>query len=65
MKAKYPICNLNNYIKSLIQKGSLTVWFLEDAIKKWIAPKIGKRGTIKLFSDDAIPYNSLLIAKKL
>jgi Transposase DDE domain len=55
MKARYRIRNWNEYNKSLIQRGSLTVWFSEDAIKKWLAPKgAGKRGRPELFSDDAI-----------
>lgn len=55
MKAKYRIRNGNDYNKSLIQRGSITVWFSEDAIKKWTAPKeIGKKGRPKLYSDDAI-----------
>ena len=39
MKAKYRIRNWNDYNKSLIQRGSITVWFSEDAIKKWTARK--------------------------
>lgn len=55
MKARYRIRNWNEYNRSLIQRGSLTVWFSEDAIKKWLAPRdIGKRGRPELFSDDAI-----------
>ena len=55
MKAKYRIRNWNDYNKSLIQRGSITLWFSEDAIKKWTAPKeIGKKGRPKLYSDDAI-----------
>ncbi len=51
MKAKYRIRNWNEYI----QRGNITVWFSEDAIKKWTAPKeIGKKGRPKLYSDDAI-----------
>jgi len=55
MKAKYRIRNWNDYNKSLIQRGSLTVWFSEDALKKWMAQRVGKRGRPKLFSDEAIP----------
>lgn len=55
MKAKYRIRNWNEYNKSLIQRGSLTVWLSEDAVKKWLAPReIGKKGRPELFSDDAI-----------
>jgi hypothetical protein len=59
MKAKYRIRNWNQYNKSLIQRGNITVWFSEDAIKKWAAPReVGKRGRPKLFSDDALLHNS-------
>lgn len=55
MKAKYRMRNWSEYNKSLIQRGSLTVWLSEDAVKKWLAPKeIGKKGRPELFSDDAI-----------
>lgn len=55
MKAKYRIRNWNKYNKSLIQRGSLTVWFSEEACKKWLAPReVRKRGRPELFSDDAI-----------
>ena len=55
MKAKYHIRNWNDYNKSLIQRGSITVWFSEDAFKKWTAPKeMGKKGRPKLYSDDAV-----------
>jgi hypothetical protein len=55
MKARYRIRNWSDYNKSLIQRGSITVWFSDDAIEKWTAPKqAGKRGRPKLYSDDAI-----------
>ena len=55
MKAKYRIRNWNQYNKSLIQRGSLTVWLSEDAVKKWFASReIGKKGRPELYSDDAI-----------
>lgn len=55
MKAKYRIRNWNDYNKSLIQRGSITIWFSDDAIRKWTAPKeAGKKGRPKLYSDDAI-----------
>jgi len=56
MKAKYRIRNWNDYNKSLIQRGSITVWFSEDYIKKWTAPKeIGKKGGPKLYSGQSCP----------
>jgi Transposase DDE domain len=55
MKAKYRIRNWKNYNKSLIQRGSITIWFSEEVVKKWPAPReIKKKGRPKLYSDDAI-----------
>jgi Transposase DDE domain len=55
MKAKYRIRNWSQYNKSLIQRGSLTVWLSEDAVKKWLALRgNGKKGRPELYSDDAI-----------
>ena len=54
-QAKYRIRNWNNYNKSLIQRGSMTVWFSEEAIKKWSASEgVKKKGRPKIYSDDAI-----------
>jgi hypothetical protein len=55
VKGKYRIQNWKEYNKSLIQRGSLTIWFSEDAMKKWVAPREeGKRGRPVIYSDDAI-----------
>lgn len=55
MKAKYRICNWNDYNKSLIQRGSITVWFSPDTIKIWTASKESKeKGRPKIYSDEAI-----------
>ena len=59
-KAKYRIRNSKEYNKSLIQRGSITVWFSEDAIDKWHATPTGKRGRPATYSDDAI-LTALLI----
>ena len=54
-KGKYHIRNWSQYNKSLIQRGSITVWFSEDTVEKWLAPgEKGKRGRPKVYSDDAI-----------
>ncbi len=59
-KAKHRIRNWKDYNKSLVQRGSLTVWFSEDAIDKWHAAPTGKRGRPTTYSDDAI-LTALLI----
>jgi Transposase DDE domain len=59
-KAKYRIRNWKDYNKSLIQRGSITVWFSEDAIDKWHSAPTGKRGRSTTYSDEAI-LTALLI----
>ena len=59
-KAKHRIHNWKDYNRSLIQRGSITVWFSEDAIEKWNAVPTGKRGRPTIYSDDAI-LTALLI----
>ena len=59
-KTRYHIRNWKDYNKSLIQRGSITVWFSEDAINKWYATSTGKRGRPSIYSDDAI-LTALLI----
>ncbi len=54
-KGKYYIRNWKEYNKSLIKRGSITIWFSEDAIEKWIAKKEkGKQGHPIIYSNDAI-----------
>jgi len=54
-KAKYRVHNWKEYNKSLIQRGSITVWFSEDAIKQWCAEKEeGRKGHPVIYSDNAI-----------
>lgn len=54
-KGKYVIRNWSEYNKSLIQRGSLTLWFSEDAIKKWHSTvRTMQKGRPFLYSDDAI-----------
>lgn len=58
--AKYRIRNWKEYNRSLIQRGSITVWFSEDAIGKWQAAPTGKRGRPATYSNEAI-LTALLI----
>lgn len=53
-KAKYRIRNWKDYNRSLVKRGSITVWFSEDAIGKWHAIPTGNRGRPSTYSDDAI-----------
>ena len=54
-KSTYRIRNWKEYNTSLIQRGSITLWFSEDAIANWHKPDTSrKRGRPKIYSDDAI-----------
>lgn len=54
-KKSYRVSNWSSYNRSLIERGSLTIWFNEAAIKKWNAiDKTGKRGRPGTYSDIAI-----------
>jgi len=51
---KYRVRNWAEYNEALRRRGDLTVWFDEEAIAKWKAPKTGKAGGQRLYSDLAI-----------
>jgi hypothetical protein len=54
--SQYHIRNWADYNKSLVQRGSLTVWFSEDALKTWIEELSSKtkKGRPRIYSDEAI-----------
>ena len=55
IKTQYRVRNWSDYNRSLVNRGSLTIWVDEDAIKSWIEHKrSGKRGAPRLYSDVAI-----------
>lgn len=52
---RYRIANWSQYNKSLIQCGSITFWFSEEAISKWRATNhTGEKGRPQEYSDHAI-----------
>ena len=52
---KYQINNWSQYNKSLIQRGSITLWFSNEYIEKWRPSSLsGKKGRPNFYSDDAI-----------
>jgi hypothetical protein len=54
-KDKYRIRNWRQYNQSLVNRGSITFWFNEDAIQKWYSvDRTEKRGRPETYSDDAI-----------
>ena len=54
-KAKYRIKNWSSYNKSLVQRGSLTIWFDKNIIASWYNKnRTGKKGRPVEYSDLAI-----------
>lgn len=61
-KKQYQVRNWPDYNKSLAQRGSITFWFSDDAIKNWHrVEQTGKRGKPALYSTIAI--ETLLLIK--
>lgn len=53
--SSYRVDNWSEYNRSLINRGSLTLWMSDDAIDKWLQPKVkGKNGHPVIYSNDAI-----------
>ncbi len=54
-KAKYRIRNWADYNQALVDRGSLTFWFDEEAMDSWIEQqRTGRRGAPRTYSDVAI-----------
>jgi hypothetical protein len=53
-KAKYRVTNWPEYDAALVRRGSLTIWFTEEAVAAWHAPASGRRGGQPIYSATAI-----------
>ena len=53
-KARYRVANWPEYDAALVRRGSLTVWFTEEAVAAWHAPATGERGGQPVYSALAI-----------
>jgi hypothetical protein len=53
-KARYRVTNWREYDAALLRRGSVTVWFTEEAVAAWHAPATGKRGGQPVYSAIAI-----------
>ncbi|MFT7622190.1 MAG: hypothetical protein ACI9WU_001358, partial [Myxococcota bacterium] len=53
-KMKYQVTNWRAYEAALKKRGDVTVWFDEDAIDAWNAPRDGRPGGQRRYSDLAI-----------
>ena len=63
-KQQYRIRNWSQYNKALCNRGSITFWFDEDAIKSWLNHrKSGKRGKPRTYGDACIL--SMLVLKSV
>ncbi len=52
---KYRVRNWKQYNKSLVQRGSITLWISEEVLEKWNASfKTGKRGRPQEYADEVI-----------
>jgi hypothetical protein len=52
--AKYRVTNWPEYDTALVKRGSLTVWFTQEAVAVWRAPAPGQRGGQRIHSPLAI-----------
>jgi Transposase DDE domain len=53
-KSKYRVTNWPQYDAALLRRGSLTLWFTEEAVAAWRAESTGKRGAQRVYSALAI-----------
>ncbi len=53
-KISYKVQNWSSYNKSLVNRGNITLWFCDEAIKNWYAQKSYKRGRPSTYSDGCI-----------
>ena len=52
--AQYRVANWPEYDAALVQRGSLTIWFNEEAMAAWHAPATGARGGQPIYPAMAI-----------
>ncbi len=53
-KARYRVANWPEYDAALVRRGSLTIWFTQEAVAAWHAPATGERGGQPVYSALAI-----------
>jgi transposase len=53
-RARYRVTNWPEYDAALVRRGSITVWFTEEAVAAWHAPATGARGVQPIYSAIAI-----------
>ena len=53
-RARYRVTNWPEHDAALVQRGSITVWFTDEAVAAWYAPATGARGGQPIYSATAI-----------
>lgn len=54
-ETKYRIRNWSEYNKALVQRGSINLWFSEEAIGRWHSTShTGEKGRPQIYSDEAV-----------
>lgn len=53
-KKQYRVCNWKEYNQSLVNRGKITLWVNDEAIKKWVPRKTKKSGRPFQYSQTAI-----------
>ena len=53
-KTKYRVSNWSEYDRALVQRGDITLWVSNDAVRAWTPTPTGRRGAQRRFSDHAI-----------
>jgi hypothetical protein len=53
-KTRYRVTNWPEYNESLRQRGDLTIWVTDEALRQWLAPRRTTRGGQPIYSDMAI-----------
>jgi hypothetical protein len=53
-KSPYRIRNWPEYVVRLRRRGDLTIWFSDDAIESWRAPRGGQLGSQRIYASIAI-----------
>jgi hypothetical protein len=53
-KARYRVTNWPEYDAALVRRGSLTLWFTEEAVAAWRAPATGERGGQPIYSATSV-----------
>jgi hypothetical protein len=59
-KARYRVTNWPEYDAALVWRGSLTVWFTDEAVAAWHAPATRERGGQPIYSAIAIETGLVL-----